>query len=520
MEYDTADLRRFLVDAFNDEDLKIFCFDYFRDVYDDFTTGMTRGQMIQLLIERCVRRAVLPSLEAALRKERPDQYEKRFGTPEPADIPAETAPAGRDPRQVFISHAHEDAVFAHRLAADLVSAGWRVWIAPDSILPGEKWVEAIGRGLVSSGVFVVVLSPAGVASHWVKTETNAAIELEVGGAMRFIPLDVTECAVPILWNGYQRVSFRGCYEDGLRALSGRLSGAPAAVPVAPTTPEPEAAKPTVPSIFVPAVVSKRGPIEFDWLTIPPGDFLMGSDKQKDKLAFDNEMPQHTLYLPEYRIARTPVTVAQFAAFVKATGYEAMAEGQDSVWIWSGWKEIAGADWAHPRGPKSDVQAKQDHPVTCVSWHDAVAFCKWAAVRLPTEAEWEKAARGTDGRFWPWGNRAPNDGLCNFKMTVGDTSPVGRYPDGKSPYGLLDAAGNVWEWTSSLWGKHASNPEFGYPYDAKDGRENLSTPDAVLRVLRGGSFRHDDRSVRCAFRDRNFPNVRINRYGFRVVSPGF
>ncbi len=119
----------------------------------------------------------------------------------------------------------------------------------------------------------------------------------------------------------------------------------------------------------------------------------------------------------------------------------------------------------------------------------VAFCKWAAVRLPTEAEWEKAARwARDGRIWPWGNREPNSGLCNFNMTVGDTTPVGSYPDGKSPYGLLDVAGNVWEWTSSLWGKDASKPEFGYPYDAKDGRENLSAPDTVPRVLRGGSFR--------------------------------
>ena len=196
--------------------------------------------------------------------------------------------------------------------------------------------------------------------------------------------------------------------------------------------------------------------------------------------------------------------------------------QGSAWNWTGseWKEIKGADWAHPRGPQSDVRAKQDHPVTCVSWHDALAFCKWAGVRLPTEAEWEKAARGTDGRIWPWGDREPNSGVCNFNMTVGDTTPVGRYPDGKSPYGLLDVAGNVWEWTSSLWGTDSSKPEFGYPYDAKDGRENQSAPDTVLRALRGGSFGDGAQYVRCAYRGWSHPTPRNDDFGFRVVSPAF
>ena len=551
MTYTTADVRRFLVDTFNDEELKILCFDYFRDVSDEFTTGMTRGQMIQLLIERCVRREALASLHAALRAERAEQYGKRFGATEPAVIPAETAPAGRDPRQVFISHAHEDADFAHRLAADLASAGWRAWLAPDSIQPGEKWVEAIGRGLDACGVFLVVLTPAGVGSAWVKTETNAAIELEVGGAVRFIPLDATACTVPVLWNGYQRVSFRGRYEDGLRQLLARLGAAAGPEPAPPVRDDQRAPvdrtgfeasagaavdardrlKPPVqdnqraaaPAIAVPAVVLQRRPIDFDWITIPAGDFLMGSDKKKDKQAYDDETPQHTLHLPEYRIARAPVTVAQFAAFMAANvGYRTTAEKEGSARNWTGlkWEEIRGADWAHPRGPGSDVRAKQEHPVTCVSWHDALAFCKWATVRLPTEAEWEKAARGTDGRLWPWGNREPNSGVCNFNMTVGDTTPVGSYPDGKSPYGLLDVAGNVWERTSSLWGKDASKPEFGYPYDAKDGREDPSASDNVRRTLRGGSFRSNARGVRCAYRYGHYPYARGGVVGFRVVSPGF
>ncbi len=300
----TAELRRFLTAAFSDEELKTLCFDYFRDVYDDFAAGMTKGQMIQLLIERCDRRAALANLEAALRAERPDQYAARFGvvTPVPAaPTPAEPAPVRRDPHQVFLSHAHEDAAFAHRLAADLEQAGWRVWIAPDSIQPGEKWVEAISRGLEESGVFIVVLTPAGVASRWVRTETNAAIELENRGEVRFIPLEVAACQVPALWNVYQRVPFGGRYEDGLRALLARLSGAPAA-DVARALAQPRAPEPA----------PRREPLDFDWVTIPAGEFLMGSDKRKDELADDDETPQHTVYLPEFRIARTPVTVAQFA----------------------------------------------------------------------------------------------------------------------------------------------------------------------------------------------------------------
>lgn len=510
MTHTTAEIRRFLVDTFNDEELKILCFDYFRDVSDEFTTGMTKGQMIQLLIERCVRREALANLEAALRAERPDQYRQRFGAPAPALIPVEIVRAGRDPRQVFISHAHQDADFAHRLAADLASAGWRAWLAPDSIQPGEKWVEAIGRGLDESGVFLVVLTLAGVGSAWVKTETNAAIELEVGGAVCFIPLDAAACAVPVLWNGYQRVSFRGRYEDGLRQLLARLGAAAGPEPAPPVRDNQRAA---APAIAVPAVVLQRGPIEFDWITIPTGDFLMGSDMAKDKLAYDDETPQHTLTLPEYRIARVPVTVAQFAAFMAANpGYRTTAEQQGSARNWTGskWEDIAGADWAHPRGPGSDVRAKQEHPVTCVSWHDALAFCQWAVVRLPTEAEWEKAARGTDGRIWPWGNREPNSGVCNFNRTVGDTTPVGSYPDGASPYGLLDAAGNVWEWTSSLF-----KP---YRYDATDGREDPKSGDG--RTLRGGSFGNVARSVRCACRYGSGPYLRRGYFGFRVVSPGF
>ena len=231
---------------------------------------------------------------------------------------------------------------------------------------------------------------------------------------------------------------------------------------------------------------------------------MGSDKTKDKLAYDDETPQHTLRLPEYRIARVPVTVAQFAAFMAANpGYRTTAEVQGSAWSWTGskWKEIKGADWAHPRGPQSDVRGE-----TGSSRHLRVVARRARVLQVGGRAAahrggvGEGRGAGTDGRIWPWGDREPNSGVCNFNMTVEDTTPVGRYPDGKSPYGLLDVAGNVWEWTSSLWGTDVNKPEFGYPYDAKDGRENLNAAG-----YRAGASCAAGRSgmtlgyVRCAYR---------------------
>ena len=119
--------------------------------------------------------------------------------------------------------------------------------------------------------------------------------------------------------------------------------------------------------------------------------------------------------------------------------------------------------------------KEDHPVVNVSWKDAVAFCRWLSqasgktIRLPTEAEWEKAARGDDGRIYPWGDEPPTKELCNFSNNVGDTTPVGQYPAGASLCGALDMAGNVWEWTGSLYGP--------YPYQVEDGR---NSPDGEGR----------------------------------------
>jgi sulfatase modifying factor 1 len=256
-------------------------------------------------------------------------------------------------------------------------------------------------------------------------------------------------------------------------------------------------------------------VVLELVRVPAGSFLMGSTAS-DSDSFNDEKPQHTVALGEYYIGKHEVTVAQWAAFVQATGYRTAAEREGSAWAntGSGWSEVSDADWEHPRGPGTDVDQKSDHPVTQVTWDDAVAFAAWAsqvtgrAVRLPTEAEWEKAARGTDGRKYPWGNTAPDDTRCNYDDNVEDTTPVGEYgPLGESPYGLEDMCGNVWEWTSSLLK--------GYPYKSDDGREDTASRDH--RVLRGGSFHINARNVRAAGRGNVDPISRRDNYGFRVAA---
>lgn len=212
------------------------------------------------------------------------------------------------------------------------------------------------------------------------------------------------------------------------------------------------------------------------ILIPAGEFLMGSDRDED-----NARPQHRVYLPDYSLGKYPVTVAQYWAFCKATGRERPPEPHSS-WQWN-------------------------HPVSNVSWQAARVYCEWVGGRLPSEAEWEKAARGTEGRAYPWGNEPPDRTRCNFGRNVGSTTDVDRYPQGASPYGCLDLAGNVWEWTHSLYAP--------YPYTAEDGRED---PQAGRRrVLRGGSWLSKPDICRAAYRYR--PGTLNVITGFRVVFRG-
>lgn len=275
-------------------------------------------------------------------------------------------------------------------------------------------------------------------------------------------------------------------------------------------------------------------IDTDFVRIPKGQFVMGS-KDDDELAWEDEKPQHTLEIPyDYWVARFPVTNAQFGEFVHSTSFETRAEREGWCWVWNvsegQWERTAGANWRHPLGINSSIAALGQHPVVQVCWYDALAFCQWLNqkhindlqqgyhFRLPSEAEWEKAARGTDGRKWPWGDKFDAT-LCNSEDggKLGTTRVGSHSQQGDSMYGVADMSGNVWEWTLTLWGKDRENPDFVYPYLNKDGRENQRAGDGFFRIIRGGSFKDGIAGVRSACRDLDPPYYSLNNLGFRVFA---
>ena len=248
-----------------------------------------------------------------------------------------------------------------------------------------------------------------------------------------------------------------------------------------------------------------------WCHVPAGKFFMGNTQQTDDMAWDDEAPQDELHLPAFDISMYPITNLQFSRFVDDGGY---AERWRHCWTADGWRwRVENAINGPQRyGGTYDLD---NRPVVGVSWYEAMAFCKWLSqqlerqVMLPSEAQWEKAARGTDGRRYPWGGDISKEHANYNETGIKVTTTVGMFPQGQSPYKCLDMAGNVWEWTSSLYQE--------YPYDAKNEQEDPAS--GARRVLRGGSFYVDRQVVRCACRDVDAPDFRNDDRGFRVLSPG-
>ncbi len=241
------------------------------------------------------------------------------------------------------------------------------------------------------------------------------------------------------------------------------------------------------------------------IEIPGGEFYMGSDAAE---ALDNERSRHLCYLEAYSIDRYPVTCGQYRNFMESNGY------QNSDW-WSadGWKWLQSAKVDRPLY-WSENPAFNNHPVCGVSWYEAEAYCNFIGKRLPSEAEWEKAASwdatNQTYRIYPWGEEQPNGSLCNHGNNIANTSPVDAFPKGASAVGCWDMLGNVWEWTASTFDAYPgfeSYPYRGYSQVYFDGEH---------RVLKGGSWATFPQALRSSFRNWYYPGVRQIIAGFRCA----
>jgi len=302
---------------------------------------------------------------------------------------------------------------------------------------------------------------------------------------------------------------------------------------------PEGAAPPPPSTAADTDPDDRGTSP-PLADIPAGTFAMGTADRRG-YAEDGEGPPHPVRLPAYRMGVHTVTNAEFAAFVEATGHRTTAEELGSSFVFAGllpddfpptravaaapwWREVLGATWRHPEGTQSVITGRDDHPVVHVSWYDAVAFCRWAGVRLPTEAEWERAARGReDGHHYPWGDEREPGGEHRMNVFQGvfphhdtaedgwaGTCPVGTYP--ANAFGLSETTGNVWEWCADWF-----DPRY---YRRSPASSPAGPESGTGRVLRGGSYLcHDSYCwrYRVDSRSANTPDSSAGNVGFRVAA---
>lgn len=423
-------------------------------------------------------------------------------------------------------------------------------------------MDRINEALNRCEWFVLVMTPDSLQSNPVKTEMNTAIGMtwthEIKDIVPIVGKTIKEKTIPGIWRTYHRYdavkdgyknAFRGLLTAigmpvkdplSIRELGHDVKGIPEASdeiiqwvkernaqqqsPIVVDPPlqrqSPPAPKPVewMP-VALPALPGKEGPTRADFgqrgfasrivngvhviipsmIPIPSGKFLMGSDPAKDKKAYANERPQYEIVIDEpYYIGAYPVTVAEYALFLQANPDYPKPPGNDQ-WSWA------------------SRQKKPEHPVVNISREDTTAYIQWVSkvsgwsFRLPTEAEWEKAAWGTNGQIYTWGDAYQTKYANTNKSNIKTTTPVWQYPEGKSPYGVMDMSGNVWEWTSTIYVRKPP-----YTYDVN--HENNNSINS--RVLRGGSWYFDPGSSRAAYRiSETFAFSHLGILGFRLVVAG-
>jgi formylglycine-generating enzyme required for sulfatase activity len=457
---------------------------------------------------------------------------------------------------IFISYASKDRHCAEVVANALEQQGWTVWWDPE-IVPGKRFDQVIEEELEKARCIVVLWSSSSIASHWVTTEANegvgrkilvpALIEDNVTIPLAFRIIEAARLTGWLRQKGSPRDREFDRFVKAIAEKIGRPEDLPSSSESSPS-PEPHPESRWRKSAFLLVVIfiaaawflvaprreipqgekesialeeqrkkeaeeaerkakeeAERRAAEQqrkheeeqrrtgEMVRVPAGDFFMGCNEKVDTECDSDEKSGRTMNLPAFTIDKTEVTVAQYQTCVEAGKCTRPGTGGSCNW---------------------DVSGRKEHPINCVDWNQAQAFCAWAGKRLPSEAEWEKAARGTDGRKYPWGNKGygeagkvaniadetakkQNSGMSwaleGYNDGFYETAPVGSFPAGESLYHALDMIGNVWEWTADWY----------------DGEKKY-------RSVRGGSWLDRPRLARASYRLRDVPGYRDVSLGFRCA----
>ncbi len=446
-------------------------------------------------------------------------------------------PVDMHDQMIFLSYAHEDIEIAKRLYRDLSAEGLTLWFDQESLLPGQKWKVEIKNAIENSDYFIALLSPHSISKRgYVQKELHDALEILEQcpeSDIFIIPVRVKECRpshhklhelqwvdlFPFYSNGLRRIlqvvrpqaqtfdnidsKASQTWEDLTSNDSTRIEAAVGQIG--------DQQKGGYAKRLLAIISDQRtndlqtciaagnaiemlgdprlDTLEMEMIQIPEGTFTMGTEGDGD------ESPRHDVYLNAFEIAKYPLTNIQYKAFLNAN-----------------------PDHREPKGwnKRTSPAGKANHPVVNISWKDAQAYAEWLSkqrgkhYRLPTEAEWEKAARGTDGRTYPWGNEFDPRKCNTIEGGPGDTTPVGIYPEGASLYGVADMAGNIWEWCED---------RYSSKYYEKSENRNPNGPNkGDKRVVRGGACRASQGDARCVVRRSLSPYERSSYLGVRFSTP--